>query len=195
MMMCRATPDCRVLIWVGMVLALFLPIKTAAEELQLTPIVPIPEFQNKAETPFYDFNAPPQGLFLNIQFAEGYEHEMGFRQTHDVVPVRPTQQFRPDSVVYVVFSTHQHYQGFQVFGRCYPEQVDGLDSKALLAEDAMYIALEDNSGYVQLNPPPGGWKPGRYKVEIHIGFQINEISLVGTMRFTVQPPIEAARPN
>lgn len=172
-----------------------LPTKAPAEEIELTPIVPIPDFQNKADTPAYDFNAPPQGLFLNIQFAEGYEHEMGYRQTHDIVPVRPTQQFRPDSVVYVVFSTHQHYSPFQVFGRCYPEQVDGLDPKALLGEDTMYIALEDNSGYVQLNPPPGGWKPGRYKVEIHIGFQVNEISLVGTMRFTVQPPIEAARPN
>jgi hypothetical protein len=29
------------------------------------------------------------------------------------------------------------------------------------------------------------WKPGRYKVEIHVGEQINEMSLMGTMRFTI----------
>jgi hypothetical protein len=103
---------------------------------------------------------PPRGLFLDVQLAEGFEHEMGFRQSHDVVPVRPTQQFRPESVVYIVFSTHQHYNAFQVFGRCYPEQVAGLDPTTLLVEDAMYIALEDNSGYIQLNPPAGGWRPG-----------------------------------
>jgi hypothetical protein len=27
--------------------------------------------------------------------------------------------------------------------------------------------------------------PGRYKVEIHVGEQINETSLMGTMRFTI----------
>jgi hypothetical protein len=171
------------------------PGTTAAEEIELTPNVPIPEFQNKAENPSYDFNAPPRGLFLDVQLAEGFEHEIGFRQSHDVVPVRPTDRFGPQAVVYIVFSTHQHYNAFQVSGRCYPEQVDGLDPKVLVAEDAMYIALEDNSGYIQLNPPPGGWKPGRYKVEMHIGFQVNEISLVGTMRFTVPRQSGAARSN
>lgn len=173
-------------------LIFLLSARAQAEEIELTPIVPIPEFQNKAETPSYDFNAPPRGLFLNVQLAEGYEHEMGFHQSHDIVPIRPTEQFRPDSVVYIVFSTHQHYNAFQVSGRCYPEQVDGLDPKTLVAEDTMYIALEDNSGYVQLTPPPGGWKPGKYRVEMHIGFQINEISLVGTMRFMVRPAADSA---
>jgi hypothetical protein len=49
----------------------------------------------------------------------------------------------------------------------------------------MYIALEDETGYLRLLPPKGGWTPGRYKVEIHAGEQVNEMSLVGTMRFTV----------
>ena len=49
----------------------------------------------------------------------------------------------------------------------------------------MYIALEDESGYLILSSPQGRWKPGRYKVEIHAGEQVNEVSLMGTMRFTV----------
>jgi len=49
------------------------------------------------------------------------------------------------------------------------------------------MALEDENGYLKLFPPPGGWKPGKYKVEIHIGWKINEISLIGAMRFTVNP--------
>jgi hypothetical protein len=49
----------------------------------------------------------------------------------------------------------------------------------------MYIALEDESGYLKLFPPQGGWLPGRYKVLIHAGEQANDMSLVGTMRFTI----------
>jgi hypothetical protein len=49
----------------------------------------------------------------------------------------------------------------------------------------MYIALEDHTGYLKLFPAEGRWKPGRYKVEIHAGEQVNEMSLLGTMRFTV----------
>ena len=41
------------------------------------------------------------------------------------------------------------------------------------------------SGYLQFFAPPDGWKPGRYKVEIHLGWEVSEISLMGTMRFTV----------
>jgi hypothetical protein len=72
-----------------------------------------------------------------------------------------------------------------VFGRCYPEDVPGLSPQTLVAQDAMYIALEDESGYLKLFPPQGGWLPGRYKVLIHAGEQVNDMSLIGTMRFTI----------
>jgi hypothetical protein len=49
----------------------------------------------------------------------------------------------------------------------------------------MHIALEDESGYLTLSPPQNAWKPGRYRVEIHVGEQVNEMSLMGTMRFTI----------
>jgi len=158
-----------------------------AEDLPLTKNLPIPEFQNKTEDVRpYDFDAPPQGMFLSITTAEGFEEELGFRRTHEIVPVKPTERF-PVTVpaVFIVFHLHQHYQAFKVFGLCYPEQVPGVPATTLVSEDAMHMALEDETGYLRLFPPGDGWKPGRYRVEIHAGEQVSEMSLVGTMRFTI----------
>jgi len=158
-----------------------------AEELPLTRNLPIPEFQNKAQDAKpYNFDAPPEGMFRSITMAEGFEEELGFRRTHEIVPVKPTERFSSATpAIFIVFSLHQHYQAFQVFGHCFPEDVPGLSAETLVGQDAMYIALEDETGYLKLFPPQGGWLPGRYKVEIHAGEQVNDMSLVGTMRFTV----------
>ena len=159
----------------------------AAENLPMTENVPISEFQNRTEdVKTYDFDAPPQGMFRSIALAEDFEERMGFQRTHEIVPVKPTERFTPDvPAIFIVFSLHQHYQGFKVFGRCAPEQVAGAIPGTIISEDAMHIALEDESGYLKLSAPQGGWMPGRYKVEIHVGEQVNETSLMGTMRFTV----------
>lgn len=158
-----------------------------AAELPIIKNAPIQDFQNRQQDVIpYDFDAPPQGLFLTITTAEGFDEELGFQRTHEIVPVKPTDQFRPDiPAVFIVFHLHQHYQGFQVFGHCFPEAVSGLDPTVMIGEDVMHIALEDDTGYLRLSPPQGGWKPGRYKVEIHVGEQVNEMSLMGTMRFTI----------
>ena len=158
-----------------------------AAELPITKNPSIPDFQNRAQDVVpYDFDAPPQGLFRAITMAEGFDEELGFHRTHEIVPVKPTERFRPDTpAVFIVFNLHQHYQGFQVFGLCFPEAVAGLDPTKAIGQDAMHIALEDDSGYLRLSPPQSPWKPGRYKVEIHVGEQINEMSLMGTMRFTI----------
>ena len=158
-----------------------------AVELPITKNSPIPDFQNRPQdVTSYDFDAPPQGLFRTITTAEGFDEELGFHRTHEIVPVKPTDRFRPDTpAVFIVFHLHQHYQGFQVFGRCFPEAVAGLDPAVVIGQDAMHIALEDESGYLTLSPPQDTWKPGRYKVEIHVGEQVNEMSLMGTMRFTI----------
>ncbi len=126
-------------------------------------------------------------MFRSITMAEDFEEELGFRRTHEIVPVTPTERFSAAApAIFIVFHLHQHYQSFQVFGRCYPEQVPGLSPQTLVGQDAMYIALEDETGYLKLFPPQGGWTPGRYKVEIHAGEEVNDMSLVGTMRFTVE---------
>jgi hypothetical protein len=164
-----------------------------AEDLPLTHNVPIPDFQNRTEsTNTYNFDAPPEGMFRHIVLAKGFDEELGFQRTHEIVPVQPTEQF-PEGArpVFIVFEFHQHYQSFKVFGLCYPEQVAGLDKKTLVAEDAMYIALEDQTGYLKLFPTQGDWKPGRYKVEIHAGEQVNDMSLMGTMRFTITAALDS----
>ena len=161
-----------------------------AEELPITENVPISEFQNRTEDiKAYDFDAPPGGMFRSIVMAEDFEERLGFQRTHEIVPVKPTDQFRADAApIFIVFSLHQHYQAFTVFGRCTSETMADIAPGTILSEDAMRIALEDDSGYLRLPPPQGGWMPGRYKVEIHVGEQVNETSLMGTMRFTVVAP-------
>ena len=170
-----------------MVAALVWSSAAAGEEPPLTENVPISEFQNRTEDiKTYDFDAPPQGLFRSIAMAEDFEERLGALRTHEIVPIRPTERFRADvATIFIVFALHQHYQAFTVFGRCTPEQVAGVTAGTLVSEDAMHIALEDDSGYLTLAPPQGGWKPGRYKVEIHTGEEVNEMTLMGTMRFTI----------
>lgn len=158
-----------------------------AEELPLTRNVPIPEFQNRqADVKPYNFDAPPEGIFRSIDVTEGFEEELGFRRQNEIVPVKPTSEFHSGSKpVFIVFQLYPHFQSFQVFGVCYPEEVPELDPNSVVARDTMYIATEDESGYLKFFPPTGGWKSGKYKVTIHVGEQINDISLIGTMRFTV----------
>ena len=170
-----------------MILTLSALPRLQAAELPIIKNPPIPDFQNRPQDAIpYDFDAPPQGLFLSITMAEGFDEELGFRRTHEIVPVKPTDRFRPESpAVFIVFHLHQHYQGFQVFGRLFPEAVAGLDPALMIGQDAMHIALEDESGYLTLSPPQTRWQPGRYRVEIHVGEEINEMSLMGTMRFTI----------
>lgn len=163
------------------------PALLGAGELPITKNLPIPEFQNRPQdTTPYDFDAPPQGMFRSITMAEGFEEELGFRQTHEIVPVKPTERFTADTpAIFIVFALHQHYQAFKVFGRCFPEGIAGIEPDTIVSEDAMHMALEDESGYLKLLPPNAQWTPGRYKVEIHAGEQVSEMSLIGTMRFTV----------
>lgn len=161
-----------------------------AEDLPLTKNLPVTEFQNRAQDAKpYDFDAPPEGFFRSIVTAEDFEEEIGPLRSHVIVPVKPTDQFAINTqAVFIVFALHQHYQGFKIFGRCFPDSVPGLEPDMMVAEDVMQVALEDESGYLKLSPPSGGWRPGRYKVEIHAGEQVNEMSLMGAMRFTVAAP-------
>ncbi|MEE8241032.1 MAG: hypothetical protein V3R16_07175 [Nitrospirales bacterium] len=157
-----------------------------AERPPFTKNVPVWEFQNSGKAQPYDYDAPPKGIFHTIQFSEGFEEEVGLRRGHQMVAVSPTDQFHPDTrVVFIVFQLHQHYLSMQVTALCYPEAVQGMNPMELVTEDAMELTTEDASGYLQLFPPTSGWKPGRYKVEIHVGWEINDISLMGTMRFDV----------
>lgn len=129
---------------------------------------------------------PPGGLFFRLQFAEGFEEEQGLRRGHMMVPVNPKNVFPPDTrAVFLVFSVFKHYAPYQVFGRLYPVEVDRANPSDLLDEDTMYIAAEDDSGYLQFFPKSGQWTPGTYKVKIYVGYQASDFNHMGTMRFTI----------
>jgi hypothetical protein len=134
----------------------------------------------------HDPNQKPTGLFFQIEFAEGFEEEQGIRRGHMVVPINPTNVFSPDTrTVYLVFSVFKHHTPYQVFGRLYPEKVNNQDPTDLLDEDTMYLAAEDESGYLQFFPQSGRWVPGTYQVQIHVGWETNEVNQMGTMRFSI----------
>ncbi len=168
------------------VLSLGFAIPTYGERPPLTKNVPVWEFQNAGQSSRYDVDSPPKGLFQQIEFSRGYEQELTDRRTHEIVAVDPTEVFQPDArAVFLVFKLHQHYEPFKVIGVCFPENIEGLDPSTIVTEDSMMISLEDDSGYLQFFPPPSGWKPGKYRVEIHVGWEANEVSKMGTMRFRV----------
>jgi hypothetical protein len=165
------------------VMLLIMVVPSNADDLVLTPNMPMDQFQNRQEGKPYNFDAPPEGMFRAITLAEGFDEEFGFRRQTEIIPLNPATEFHfSNKPVFIVFQLYQHFQSFKVFGVCYAEQVA---SHVAIARDAALITMEDESGYLKLSPPIGGWKKGRYRVEIHVGEQINNISLVGAMRFTV----------
>jgi len=64
-------------------------------------------------------------MFYFITPAEGFEEEVGIRQSHEIVPVNEKERFRPDQPIYVVFRVYPHFESYQVMGRCFPEHVNG----------------------------------------------------------------------
>ena len=136
--------------------------------------------------PSNNSDEPPGGLFYRIQFAKGFEEKEGIRRGHFVVPVDSTNVFPPDTEsLFLVFTVHQHYTPYQVFGRLYSEQVQGLKSSTLVDEDIMHLATEDESGYLHFSPPEDEWAEGSYRVEVFVGFEASELNKMGTMRFSV----------
>ena len=71
------------------VMALSAPMALLAAELPITKGSSISDFQNRIQdvTP-YNFDAPPQGLFLTITTAEGFDEQLGFQRTHEIAPSR-----------------------------------------------------------------------------------------------------------
>lgn len=141
---------------------------------------------NPTIKPSNDPDKPPGGLFYRIEFAKGFEENEGIRRGHFLVPVDSTNVFPPDTEsLFLVFTVHQHYAPYQVFGRLYPEHVNGLDSATLVDEDTMHLAMEDESGYLHFSPPSDEWPEGSYRVEVFVGYEASDLNKMGTMRFSI----------
>ncbi len=142
--------------------------------------------------PPIDSDQPPTGLFYHLDFAKEFEEERDLHRGHFVIPVNPTTTLPPDArPVFLVFRVHQHFAPYEVFGQLYPEKVSALDPASLIDKDAMHLATEDDSGYLQFDPPSEQWPPGTYKVKIFVGFEASQFNLRGTMRFSIGPNAES----
>ncbi|MBA3612225.1 MAG: hypothetical protein H0W49_04755 [Nitrospirales bacterium] len=131
----------------------------------------------------------PAGVFLGLDFAESFEVQPTVRGGYTHIPVKPTDRFLPQiPAVYLVFSVHEHLSSYPIIGRLFSESETGMDAPQWLDEDIVDLALEDESGFLKFFPPDGIWQPGRYRVEIFVGYIANEVSKMGTMRFTIVPP-------
>ncbi|MGE0473746.1 MAG: hypothetical protein AB7P17_08940 [Nitrospirales bacterium] len=147
---------------------------------------PYDSYSHSPEPPPRD--EKPGGLFEALNFAESVEEEHSIRKSHILVPVRPTETFPPDTkAIYLAFSVFKHYTPYQVRGQLFPEQVPDLDAAELLDEDIADLATEDDSGYLKFFSPSGTWKPGRYRVDLYVGYIVNSVNKMGAMRFTIAP--------
>jgi hypothetical protein len=164
---------------IGLALALFL----VSPSLALSdPPAANPDDRNGFE------DRHPEGLFISIVTAHGQELVMGKTRSYEIVPVNPTDTFTADvPEIFVVFQVLPHYSNYQVWGRWVVEKSEGSLPGTVLGQDVMLLALEDDYGYLSLKQPGSGWPQGDYRVEIHVGFKISDISKVGTLRFKVVP--------
>ncbi len=137
-------------------------------------------------------DGPPGGLFRQITLAHNFEEEMDVRHGHLYSPVRPAETFASDtSAVYVVFRVFKHYAAYHVIGHMVPERVPGFSGETVTDEDTASLALEDESGYLKFFAPSqegqASWRPGRYRIDIFVGFEASELTRMGTLRFTIAP--------
>ncbi len=150
---------------------------------------PLDYYKNPAQNSSDFTDETPSGLFRHITVAESFEEEMDFRRGHQYYPIKPTEEFSPNTLaVHVVFHVFKHYSAYQVIGRLFPEKVAGLSGDTFTDEETAYLAVEDDSGYLKFfAPSKNGWSPGLYRIDIFVGFEANDLTRMGTLRFTVTP--------
>jgi len=150
---------------------------------------PLDYYKNPARNSSGFTDETPSGLFRHITVAESFEEDLDFRRGHHYYPVKPTEAFSPDTpAVHVVFRVFKHYSAYQVIGRLFPEKVAGLSGDTFTDEETAYLAVEDDSGYLKFfAPSKNGWSPGLYRIDIFVGFEANDLTRMGTLRFTVTP--------
>jgi hypothetical protein len=152
---------------------------------------PYDSYSQDPEIPLSDHR--PGGLFEALNFSESVEDEDTLRKGHLLVPVNPTETFPEETkAVYLTFSVFKHYAPYQVIGQLFPEEVAGLDAKTQLDEDIAELATEDDSGYLKFFPQAGKWMPGRYRVDLYVGYMAKSYNKMGAMRFTILPHSESS---
>ena len=158
--------------------------------------VPIPDFQNPNDTKSYDFDTTPQGLFLSIRFAEGFEYEIGNRRFNGIVPVNPTESI---SHRFVRLYDLQTAPASGIVPGVRPVLCRGDDRSRPRGRFSCRlrcpIAFEDETGYFigfvrgyfETTDAIGGREDSR-----QVARQMRSVSM-GAIRFTVRPVDEPVR--
>jgi hypothetical protein len=130
------------------------------------------------------------GFFRSVVTARGFEIDEGKAGQHPIKAVGVTDTFYPDSpAVYVVTELLvSAFHMFRLTGRFILEDPDGRPIGTVVHKDVAHFEYEDNGGYLIMKQPPGGFPIGKYRVEIHYGEEINDISLLTLARFKVVSP-------
>jgi hypothetical protein len=130
-----------------------------------------------------------RGLFNKLVTARGAEIDPSQAGYHMIRAIDATTTFSPDvSEIYVVIELKQSaFDMFELIARFILEDPEGKPVGRLLHTDRAHFEFSDTGGYVTMKQPPGGFPVGSYRVEIHYGEQVNEISLLTLVRFKVLP--------
>jgi len=169
----------RGLLFGGVVLSLVSPV-FAADPAKAPSIVPL-------VNPVSEKGAA--GLFNKIVTARGAEIDPGRTGYHMIRAIEPTSIFPPSTPeIYVVMELKQSaFDMFELIARFILEDPDGKPVGKLLHTDRAHFEFSDTGGYLTMKQPPGGFSIGNYRVEIHYGEQVNDISLLTLIRFQVLP--------
>ena len=137
------------------------------------------------------------GLFNKIVMAHGAEIDPGRTGYHMIRAIEPASVFSPSTPeIYVVMELKQSaFDMFELIARFILEDPEGKPVGRLLHTDRAHFEFSDTGGYMTMKRPPGGFSIGDYRVEIHYGEQVNEISLLTLVRFQVLPDPAAPPPS
>jgi hypothetical protein len=149
--------------------------------LQIVPLV---------SPPMEKSGPQPHGLFRRVVTAHGAEIDDSRTSFHAIKPIGVSDTFTSDTpAVYVVVEFFQStFDIFRLLGRFILEDPDGKPVGTLLHTDKAQFENEDMGGYLMMKRPPEGFPVGKYRIEIHYGEQVNDISLLTLARFKVAGP-------
>jgi hypothetical protein len=137
------------------------------------------------------------GLFNKIVMARGAEIDPGRTGYHMIRAIEPASIFPPNTPeIYIVMELKQSaFDMFELIARFILEDPEGKPVGRLLHTDRAHFEFSDTGGYMTMKQPPGGFSIGDYRVEIHYGEQVNDISLLTIIRFQVLPATATTPPS
>ena len=127
------------------------------------------------------------GLFNHVVTARGAEFDPGRAGLHMIRPIEVSDTFPATTpAIYVVMELKQSaFDMFELIARFILEDPHGKPVGTLLHTDKAHFEFSDTGGYLLMRQPPGGFPVGTYRVEIHYGEEVNELSLMALVRFKV----------